>query len=152
MAFRFRLEKVARYRQLLVDEQGRLVAEANHAVMGLEARLAALDADLGTHLADFRSDSSPAVSVQGMVARTMWVSHLDRLRDEAAATLQGARAELAARRQRLNEAWRDLEVLNKLREKQKTEWRHAQEHREKLDLDEVGQIRADRQRRSKVAN
>jgi flagellar export protein FliJ len=151
VAFRFRLEKVARYRQLLVDEQGRRVAEAGQAVQALLGRIAALDADIGANLVDFNDDSPPAVSVQGMLARTLWVSHLDRLRDEAVLELQGARAELAARQERLNAVWRDLEVLNKLREKQKAEWRHEQEHREKLELDEVGQIRADRQRRSKVA-
>ncbi|MDX2474007.1 MAG: flagellar export protein FliJ [Candidatus Krumholzibacteria bacterium] len=152
MAFRFRLEKVAQFRQKLVDEQGRRVAEANRAVVALQARIAAVDEDLSEHLKDFSDANDAVVSVQGMMARTMWVSHLDEMRAEFSRGLQAAQAELAQQRTSLNEVWRDLEVLNKLREKQKAAWLADELKRENQDLDEVGQIRADRQRRSKVAS
>ncbi len=152
MAFRFRLEKVAQFRQKLVDEQGRRVAEANRAVVALQARIAAVDEDLSEHLKDFSNANDAVVSVQGMMARTMWVSHLDEMRAEFSRGLQAAQAELAQQRTSLNEVWRDLEVLNKLREKQKAAWLADKLKRENQDLDEVGQIRADRQRRSKVAS
>ncbi len=152
MAFRFRLEKVAQFRQKLVDEQGRRVAEANRAVVALQVRIAAVDEDLSEHLKDFSNANDAVVSVQGMMARTMWVSHLDEMRAEFSRELQAAQAELAQQRTSLNEVWRDLEVLNKLREKQKAAWLADKLKRENQDLDEVGQIRADRQRRSKVAS
>ena len=46
MPFRFRLEKVARYRRQLVDEQSRAVARAGRVVATIEARMAALDDDI----------------------------------------------------------------------------------------------------------
>ena len=152
MAFKFRLEKVAHYRQKLVDEQGRRVAEANRTVVGLEARIVALDEDLSQHLKEFSDVNDAVISVQGMMARTMWVTHLDDVRAEFARDLLAAQEELAQQRTLLNEVWRDLEVLNKLREKQKAAWLADEIKRENQDLDEIGQIRADRQRRSKVAS
>ncbi len=152
MAFRFRLEKVARYRQKLVDEQGLRVAAADQIVCALVSRLTALDEDITAHLQDFTDESAPVISVQGMMARTMWVRHLEELRDELAGELHHANEELAQQRECLHQVWRDLEVLNKLREKQQTAWQAEQFRRENRDLDEIGQIRADRQRRSKVAS
>ncbi len=151
MAFKFRLEKVARYRQKLVDEQGRRVAEANRVVTGLQARIAAVDEDIARHLSEFSDVNDAVVSVQGMMARTMWVTHLEKMREEFSDELKSAHEELALQRKDLNDVWRDLEVLTKLREKQKAAWQAEQLKRENQDLDEVGQIRADRQRRSKVA-
>ncbi len=151
MAFKFRLEKVARYRQKLVDEQGRRVAEANRVVAGIMARIEAVDEDLARHLVEFGDAKAAVISVQGMMARTMWVSHLENVREEYAADLVAAQEELTLQRTHLNEVWRDLEVLTKLREKQKTAWQAEQLKQENHDLDEIGQIRADRQRRTKVA-
>jgi len=152
MAFVFRLEKVAHYRQQLVDEQSRCVAAAARVVTELQGRIAALEDDMRQYLAEFNDESSNIVNVQGMIARTMWVTHLEKMRDEFAVDLQGAQMELGHQRAELKVAWRDLEVLNKLRKKQKAEWQIEQQRRENLVLDEIGQIRADRQRRSKVAS
>ncbi len=52
---------------------------------------------------------------------------------------------------KLNEAWRDQEVLERLKQKQKEEWQEQQRKFENQELDEIGQIRADRQRREKVS-
>ncbi len=151
MAFKFRLEKVAHYRSKLVDERGREVAEVNRIVSGLQAQIAAVDADISNHLHDFSDENAAAISVQGMMSRTMWVTHLEQMREEFTLELATANEELARRRERLKETWRDLEVLNKLRDKQEADWQAEQLKRENQDLDEIGQIRADRQRRSRIA-
>jgi flagellar export protein FliJ len=151
MAFRFRLEKVARYRQKLVDEQGRVVARAQRVVSGLEARWAAVSEDIAAHLHDLAGPAPVRISVQEMMARTAWISHLEDLRQEIGRDLQQAQQDLAQRRERLNELWQDLEVLKKLRARQELAWRKAQAKQESLFLDEIGQQRAARQRRSKVA-
>lgn len=151
MAFKFRLEKVARYRQKLVDEQGSQVARANRVVEGLLGRIAAVEEDIAAQMGGLSDESEDIVSVQGLMARTMWVTHLEKVRDEFALELHHARQERDSEREKLNAVWRDLEVLNKLREQQKAAWQAEQLKRENQDLDEIGQIRADRQRRSKVA-
>lgn len=151
MPFRFRLEKVARYRQKLVDEQSREVAAAWRAVSDLKAGIAALDEDISARLRDLNDRTGDVISVQGMMARTMWVSHLENRRVELAQNLETAQVEWARQREHLTALWQDLEVLQKLREKQAGLWREAQRKRDRRHLDEIGQIRAVRQRRSKVA-
>jgi len=152
MGFVFRLEKVARHRQRLVDEQGRQVAAAGRVVTGLQVRLAAITEDIRCQVADFHEETAASVSVQDMIARTMWLSHLEELRDQCEVDLQAARIELNEQQERLRTAWRELEVLNKLRDRQKLAWQAVQTKREVRDLDEIGQIRGERQRRSKVAS
>lgn len=152
MAFRFRLEKVARYRQQLVDEQGQRVAEAGRVVSVLHNRLAALEEDISDQLRDFADPAADRISVQGMMARAAWVSHLENMREDVQRELEVARAELDRERARLNEVWRDLEVLNRLRTRQAAEWHDEQHRRENRELDEIGQVRAERQRRAKVAS
>ena len=46
----------------------------------------------------------------------------------------------------LAEAWRDREVLERLRQRRHEEWRAEQERRERAELDEIGQQRAGRAR------
>lgn len=152
MGFVFRLEKVARYRQQLVDEQGRKVAAAERGVAVVRAQLAALEQDLQQCLQDMHDPAGGGVSVQALMARTAWMEHLDAMREDLLVDLQAAKTELNEERARLNAVWRDLEVLNKLRSKQKADWEAEQTRRENRDLDEIGQLRADRQRRSKVAS
>ncbi len=152
MAFQFRLEKVAQHRQRLVDDQGRNVAQAKRVVTGLTARIGAIDEDIATQLSGLTSENESAISVQGMMARSMWVTHLEKVRDEFSLELHHANQELDSQREKLTILWRELEVLNKLRQQQKAAWQVEQLKRENLELDEIGQIRADRQRRSKVAS
>ncbi|MFT7700297.1 MAG: flagellar export protein FliJ, partial [Candidatus Krumholzibacteriia bacterium] len=49
----------------------------------------------------------------------------------------------------LQEAWRNKEILERLREKQQEQWRADQAKIERQDLDEIGQIRSEMQRRAK---
>jgi len=151
MAFKFRLEKVAQHRQRLVDDQGLEVAQANRVVVSLESRIAAVEEDITAQVSGLADETEAVISVQGMISRTMWVSHLEKMRDEFSLELHHAGLELDNQREKLTSLWRELEVLNKLREQQKAAWQAEQLRRENLDLDEIGQIRADRQRRSKVA-
>ena len=151
MAFKFRLEKVARYRQKLVDEQGPRVAAAQRTVSDLQVRIVAVDEDIARHLSEFSAVDDAVISVQGLMARTMWGSHLEEMRAEFARELQVAGEELAGQIEILNDVWRDREVLTRLREKQKAVWQAAQLKQENHDMDEVGRISAERLRRSKVA-
>lgn len=151
MAFTFRLEKIARYRQKLVDDQGREVAQALRLVGDHEARLRSIGEDITAQVSGLAAPGQTKLTVQEMMARTAWISHLEELREEIAHDLQHARQDLVRHRERLNELWQDLEVLKKLRSRQEQAWRERQAKRESRDLDEIGQLRAERALRSKVS-
>ncbi len=151
MAFVFRLEKVKRHRQRLVDEQGRSVAAANQEVNAVNIRLAAVEADLRRHLDVVAPETSDKMSVPDLMARTRWIDHLRESRRQIAADLAEARAALDREQGLLHLRWRDVEILKKLQQQQKSAWQANLLRLENKALDEVGQIRADRQRRSKIA-
>ncbi len=149
MGFAFRLEKVLKYRQRIVDLQARRVALAQKKVGALAAIRNGLDRSVAAQLAD-HPGAGPLL-VWDLQAKTAWLGHLRRKIAGVDKELKVARGELLREQENLNAAWRDLEALQQLRRKQKAAWIHEQETREGKELDEVGQIRADRARRSILA-
>jgi len=140
MSFRFRLERVLQFRQRRVDACGRDVAEAERAVMAAEARLAAVREEIKEHHV---ATIGHGQLVPLVLARaTAWRDHLALRQRQAEAELARIGDDLAAARLALQEAWRDREVLVRLRERQQRQWRDEQARRHQKELDEVGSIRA----------
>ncbi len=150
MAFSFRLQKVLNFRQRTVDQLANEMSQAARVVARIQARIHSLQDDMATLLAG--KDLRPsAIDVQDRNQRRVWLDHLAALLQSQEKEKAAANVELAQHRARLVKAWRDLEVLQKLKERQKAAWLDEQMRRENRDLDEIGQIRADRQRREKLA-
>lgn len=151
MAFRFRLQKVLDHRQMVVDRKSRDVGEATRALAVVAARVKQNQADIRTALQD---PGCPGGSLDlGLANRRLgWVKLLEGRGLELESQHAAARRELEKQRTLLTEAWRDLEVLRKLKERRHQEWQHEQLRRENQDLDEIGQIRADRRQREKLSS
>ena len=151
MPFRFRLAKVLKVRERVLEQRTRDVAEAGRArqaCLERESRLAAAYADLAA--------IDPAVAgrtldVRDLADHSLRLKRLGEQRQAAARQTDLATAELEVQRARLTEAWRDAEVLRKLEARRREQWDEEQRRREGRVLDEVGGIRADRLRRSKVS-
>ena len=151
MGFSFRLESVMNYRQRIVDQQGKRVAEARRRVSVIQERLDALVRDLNDQMRDPSHDGRGELRVQDLLAKAAWLEHLGQKREALTEDLRGAQQVLAGEQENLNEAWKDLEILEQLRKRQKTAWLTEQDRQEGKDLDEIGQIRADQARRSILA-
>lgn len=151
MAFQFRLQKVLNHRQRLVDQQSRKVSEAARQVALVESKIKAIKDDV-QHIIQSGNNSSVNVEVADLNQRRVWLDHLSRKLDSLAQVKDQADQELSLQRDELTKVWRDLEVLKKLKAKQKEDWKHEILRRENQDLDEIGQIRADRAAREKVSH
>ncbi|PID80534.1 flagellar export protein FliJ [bacterium DOLJORAL78_65_58] len=151
MAFRFRLEKVLQYRRRLLEEQTREVAAANRAVEAIDQRLADLAEQVQQQLTTETAGPNPSLSVAHLMNRRQWLDHLERRRETVRQERATAQDALAEARKKLNAAWRDLEVLEQLKKKQRQAWAQRQEKREQQALDEQGQIRAHRNDGEKVS-
>ena len=149
MAFRFRLQKVQDHRQRLVDQQSSRVGEAAAAVARARQEVGLVDEQMAALLAG--GAAAAEVDVRGMTQRRLWLDHLEKRRAGLSGQVARAEEELARQRAELTRLWRDLEVIKKLREKKKEEWLAEDRRRENQELDEVGQIRADRQQRAILA-
>jgi len=151
MPFKFRLEKVLKYRRRLLELQTRQVAQANLVVEAIGQRLLDLDGQIRRQVEAERPGLNRTLSVEDFISRGRWIDHLEQQRGAVEKEQQEARADLESERDKLTDAWRDLEVLEQLQKKQKEAWEEEQRKRERQDLDELGQIRADRNRREKVS-
>lgn len=151
MAFRFRLQKVMDYRRRLMEKQTREVARANRVVEAIEEKLDELDRQIDGQQQAEATEMHRTLSVENLMGRGQWVAYLQRLREEVEEERERAEQEREVEREKLTAAWRDLEVLEQLRHKQEEAYEAEQRRREKQDLDELGQIRADRRRREKVS-
>lgn len=151
MPFRFRLERVLKIRERVLEQRTREVAATEQEWRrraAREAELAAQDAQL------CRSATGAAGAVLDVrdLADLSWrLRRLRDLRQEAARDAEIARLELERQRARLTEAWRDVEVLRKLEGTRRAQWELEQRRREGRELDEIGGLRADRIRRSRVS-
>jgi len=150
MPFRFRLQKVLDHRQRLVDQQSRRVSEATQKLSAVETSIKSLHLEI-TQVINPTQMIETGLKTEYLNQRRNWLEHLDLRLEQLEGDRQKATGELAEQREKLTETWRDLEVLKKLKLKQKEAWEHEIFRRENQDLDEIGQIRADRMAREKVA-
>ena len=140
--FRFRLEKVLRYRRRLVDEQAGALKEAREILDRIRDERNRLEQEIARLVAEgdrVRRRTHDA---------SLWRRQADFIcSQEERLGLLGAREDEAARqveeeREKLLEAHRDQQVLEKLEETQRAEWQREQGRLERKDLDEIGAIRA----------
>jgi flagellar export protein FliJ len=151
MPFRFRLAKVLKVRERVLEQRTRDVAAADRArqvCLERENRLAAAYADLA---AIDPAVAGRALDVRDLADHSLRLKRLGEQRRAAARQTDLATAELEVQRARLTEAWRDAEVLRKLEARRREQWEEEQRRRDGRLMDEVGGIRADRLRRSKVS-
>ncbi len=151
MAFRFRLEKVLKYRQLLVDRQAVELASAGRKVSELSIQIQDLNDRIHGFEGSFTS-SQQQVSISDRMNMAHWIEHLRTQCGELDGDLAEAIKERESQREIMTKAWQDLEVLKKLRAHQKEAWAEDIRKKESLELDEVGIQRSDRRRREKLAS
>ncbi|HPF70698.1 MAG TPA: flagellar export protein FliJ [Candidatus Krumholzibacteria bacterium] len=133
--FRFNLQKVLDHRARLVDLRARDLAAAESRAAAVARQIEGVQHEQDACAA---AGDSGALDVGRMAARTAWIARLDRviagLEQERAAAL----AAVAAARAALQAAWRDREVLEKLKLRQQAEWQVAENRRETVRMDELG--------------
>jgi len=140
--FRFRLEKVLQQRRRVVDACSREVAAARSALAAAQATADAAARDLQASRQQAAAGRQGRLDPQAMARMLAWhdaqQARVRRLEDVVAA----ARIRTERAQERLEAAWRDREVLERLRARQEREWREEQARRERRALDEIGSIRA----------
>lgn len=137
--FRFRLEKVREHRRRVVDGCSKAVAEAGQRVEGFSRMRERLERDIRRHASHMAARRDEAVSSRDFQTGTAWLVHLNDQAVDLEKMLVQAMEEESAAREELAAAWRDLEVLNRLRTRQETAWRMDLERRERRLMDEIGQ-------------
>jgi len=122
MPFRFRLAKVMRHRQHVVDHRSREVAEAGREVRRRTECVAMIHEDVRLLQEEGLAAAGTGVRPAERQARADWLMHMRKLLAAAEDALRAAERELETRRAALTAAWRDMEVLRRLEDRQREAW------------------------------
>jgi len=135
--FRFRLERVRRWRQRLADQEARKL----QAILARQYRLEREQEEIRQQC---RQAAAGAVAADGKsldLHRARMVAEYLQARQARIQQLEQQRREVlreaAAQRERLREARRRREILDRLRERRREEWEYEQRRREQKDMDEI---------------
>ena len=140
--FRFRLERVLQHRQREVDSRSRDVATAHADLQQAEATVADAVDQLQRYRAEVAARRQGSLDATSLRRNTAWQGELVTRRSTAEAVVAESRRMLATEQEHLQQAWRDREVLERLRQRQRQEWEEEQAGRERRALDEIGAIRS----------
>ncbi len=151
MPFNFRLEKVLKFRRRIMEKHTREVARADRAVWAVQKKMDNLAEDVDRLINNNLSSMDLNLDVPAMISRGHRLDHLGIMQDEVRKEVDEAQVELSHQRSLLTKSWQDLEVLQRLRAKQKLLWQEEKRMLENKEMDEVGQIRADRLQREKIS-
>ena len=146
--FEFRLERVRALRERTEDEAKEQLAGAMAERERWAARLADVAAQIASARAGHAGAAAQGTSVAQMLAHQAFLERSERELQTAELDLSRQDAEVEARRAALQQAARDRQVLERLKEKQATEHRLAAERAEGAELDELA---LSRHRRGSVA-
>ncbi len=140
--FRFRLERVLRHRQRQVDARSREVAEAQAALQASEKAVGEAEAMLRRSQAEAASMRGGRIDAGQLGRLAAWHEELTAQRVALEAEVDRDRQLVDDAQQNLQQAWRDREILERLRERQKQEWIAEEARQERRALDEIGAIRS----------
>ena len=140
--FRFRLERVLQHRQREVDSRSRDVATAHADLQQAEATVADAVNQLQSYRAEVAARRLGSLDAMTLQLNTAWQDELVTRRSAAETLVVERRRTLETVQEHLQQAWRDREVLERLRQRQRREWEEDQARRERRALDEIGAIRS----------
>jgi flagellar FliJ protein len=142
-SFRFRLERVRALRERSEDLAKQELARAVARLTGSQDRLRAVDAKLERIRADQRlaASTATAVSAGELHARQAFAEHVEAQRNVGICELEQREADVADRGAQLGRAAREHEVLERLKERQRSEHERETGRREGARLDELALAR-----------
>ena len=146
-SFKFRFATLLRLREAVRDEQRQELAKALEAEKILRRQILQVDEDLASLHQRARAMASPGEVDVRQVVGGPEIRVGARGSEEATGGARGAVcAEIERRRQALVEANREVQILERLRQRQNERRREEENRREIRTLDEVAQIGALRNR------
>ncbi len=136
--FVFQLQGVLRHRELIEQNRQRDLATAAAAHAVVLAELRALDDTVGKAVADLRQNHlTGTLDLSFLAAHRRFVLAMQRKGLEQMQQLAEAQKKVDIARGALAEAAKQKKIIEKLREKQHTEWASVLAKKELADLDEV---------------
>lgn len=136
--FSYKLEPVLRVRRLAEEEQKRLLGEAAAAFNQAMDDIRRLQQQIADEDASFKSnDLMGVLDMRGIARNRAYVNHLRRMIAEKISRAQELQQRLQERQQAYIRARRDVDVIEKLRDKARTQHAREFEREQTRELDDV---------------
>ncbi len=129
--FRFRLEKVLEYLTTVRDEKKKILLQANAAVTVIEERIEYLEEQLVSH------NRSEETTVEALELQSLYVERVQSEIEKAEEELEERKKEAEAALVEYQVAAKNVEVLEKLKEKKKETYDEELEKEEEKFLNEL---------------
>lgn len=140
--FTFRFETMLRIRLQREDEQKRIVADRLREITEVQNHMISLDKQIRDELQSIRVGRQPGtIEMQQVIRHRQWLGCLHKGVLEAQAKMRFLEAELARERVDLAEAAKQRRILEKLKERQRDQYRNEQDRLESLAADDLTTVR-----------
>lgn len=137
MAGKFKLQSVLNYRQSLEDQAQQLLTSSLQQRLELEAELEHQRSSLQDYDSQLRERQRDGLTVAEMDLFESQIHHCRRLMAELQTHLERLDEQILCQRNDLLQAARDRQVMEKLKEKQESEYRLELSRKERAMLDEI---------------
>jgi len=135
--FTFGLERVRELREHAESQAKEQLAGSLSQRLKGAAMLAAAQEELRNARTERRAEPGTPLDPQAMIAQEHWVRSLEREEEAKALSLDRLDAEVDARRAALGDASREREILERLKERKRTEHKRELARKEGAELDEL---------------
>jgi flagellar export protein FliJ len=136
--FRYRLATLLRLREATRDEKRTQLADAQRAARILEDQISEIDAEFSDSRQQSQDATRPgSINVDHLIHVHRYERVLQAQRAAIVSQLKLVTAEIDKRRLALVEADRQVQVLEKLRDRQQAEFAHAENQRDQKLMDEI---------------
>ena len=137
MAGKFKLQSVLNYRQSLENQAQQILAISLQAQSELEENLKHQQQNLQQHDGELKLRQKEGLTVAEIDLYESQIQHCRRLIEDFQERLQQLDQQIVLERQELLHAARERQVLEKLKDKQETEYRYELSRKERIMLDEI---------------
>lgn len=136
--FEFRLEPLLKLRKMRQEQVERELAQRLSVLLEHQRQVASLD----DQIVDFyyqvrRSQTSGVIQVTGLLADRRYLNHLHRLRDVERAAVTSHQERVDQTRRKLAEAKKQTDMMEKLKEHQRSRFWKEVQRKETIELDDL---------------
>lgn len=137
MAKKFKLQSVLNYRTTLEEQAQQTLALSLQQEQELIAAIATQQQELSEQDQELKQRQTQGLAIAEIDIYERRISHCRQRSEQLQAQLAGLARKIVAQREALLKAARDRQVMDKLKERQESDFRRAQERKERILLDEI---------------
>ncbi len=145
MAFRFRLQRLLKYRQFLLDQAQLGLLAANHRLRELERQRRQLQREIAEYRTRWKEAQQKGMDVASFLSYREYLQTMEARLPVLEKQLREARREVERHRRLVLERERDVKMLEKLQQRHREQYDLEMRRKDQKVLDEIVVLRSNRE-------